>query len=104
VSELTIDNAEYLSELLVTDTRIYEVLRRTEDTIRVRQMRSTENVVRRDNIDGNPYPVVYRECVSDTGYPIRLLRRRKDGTFRFDRSGHALRPVAEPVDRTDYRE
>ncbi|MFZ4431636.1 MAG: hypothetical protein ACOYOQ_00415 [Microthrixaceae bacterium] len=96
----------WLEETLVTDTRVYEVVGATAKTITVRTTVKGDTV-RSQNIDGNPYPVVYRAVQSDPRGRTFTLRLRKDGTYRTGRSAHALRAATlidgVPVAYTDYR-
>lgn len=97
---------DFVSYTLVTDTQVYEVVKRTPHTATLRRTRPGENL-RSENRDGNPYPVVHTEAVSDPTGPTQVVRRRKDGTFRIADWSRPLRPATEidgkPVTRTDYR-
>jgi hypothetical protein len=95
---------EFLSQLLVTDTIVYQVVAVTECTIRVVPCKRGEPV-HVDRIDGNPYPVAWLEAIPTDG-PPRTVRRRQDGTYR-PADGNPLRPCRQidgkPVSRVDYR-
>jgi hypothetical protein len=76
---------DFITESLVSDTKTWEVIAVTPQTITIRPTRPGK-VLWSASIDGNPYPVTYSECVPHyigKGHPwVRTLRRRKDGTFR----------------------
>jgi hypothetical protein len=100
---------DFLSELLYTDTLIWEVVATTAKTITIRGTRRTAKEKRSDN--GSPYPIVYREVVSDPNRLTKVLKLRKDGTFRTGRGMNALRlapkmdfgsGIESPYDKTDY--
>lgn len=94
----------WLAETLWTDTRVWEVVAFTPQTITVRAA-TPGPVVRRENWDGNPFPVVWNAAESNPAGAVRRLRRRSDGTFRVGSS--PLRPAqtidGQPVTFTDYR-
>jgi len=96
----------FVRELLVTDTRVYEVVAVTARTLTLRPTRDTD-WSKSENRDGNPYPLVWTGQQPDPTAPTRLVRLRKDGTYRTHRSANPLRP-ATVVDGhvarfTDYR-
>ena len=107
VEEVKVAEGDYLAERLVTDTRVYKVVKvsATGKTLTLARC-GRGDVVKSDNIDGNPYPVVWTEAVAyeDEGFIVRL---RKDGTFRLFKWANPLRPATmidgKPVTRTDYR-
>jgi hypothetical protein len=98
------DGQRFATETLVTDTVAYDVVRHTAKTITVRRRRHTD-VNRRDpHVDQGPYPVIWTETESDPTYPQKVLRLRKDGTYRTHSSSNPLRFTNEaPEVRTDYR-
>lgn len=92
----------YVAETLVTDTVIYQIVGRTARTLTIRATRDGA-VTKRDNIGGNPYPVVFIAAEPDPGGAVFTVRLRKDGTYRLA-GGRPLRPVVgDPVRRVDYR-
>lgn len=95
---------DFVSHTLVTDTRVYEVVKVTPKTITLRPT-STGDVL---ESDGAPYPVVYREAVRQPySGSDKVLRVRKDGTYRVDDWAHPLTIArmidGKPVSRTDYK-
>lgn len=97
---------DFVQYVLVTDTSVYEVVGKTATGLRLRPAGSGE-VLRRTNFDGNPWPVVYTECVPSVEAGTFLVRRRKDGTYRVASWARPLRKAYEcegkPVRVTDYR-
>ena len=100
---------EFLTELLVTDTRTYEVIARTPKTITVRTTRPTGEKWS-ENRDGNPYPCVWHVVGPDENGHTYTLRLRKDGTYRMGQGANPLRPAKTydtsgglPAEFTDYR-
>lgn len=98
---------DFLSETLVTDTRVYQVAKVTARTVTLRGTTDGERV-RSENRDGNPYPCVWTEAVPvGDEYEMRTVRLRKDGTLRVIDGGRPLRPAqmidGKPVTYTDYR-
>jgi hypothetical protein len=95
---------DFVQEVLVTDTLVYEVTATTAKTMTVRRTRDTGTVAS-ENRDGNPYPVVYTGQEPDPGGYTRLVRLRKDGTYRV--GSRPLRPAwrvdGQVVRYTDYR-
>ena len=98
---------DFLSCLLVTDTRVYEVVATTEKTITVRETDDGDRTWRDPLVDQGASPVILTEQVVGEDNPTRVMRRRKDGTYRIDNGGYPLRPCRQcegvPVRRTDYR-
>lgn len=96
---------DYLEHPFVTDTQVYLVTKVTDKTITVVTTKDGENkwIDRR----GGPYPCVYQEVVADPQGLEKVLRRRKDGTFRIANYCNPLRPattiMGKPVEYTDYR-
>lgn len=99
------DDTRYLSETLVTDTIVYEIVGRTAKTLTLRKMRHGD-LARKVNHGGNPYPCVWEYAVPGDG-PTITVRLRKDGTYRTGQGGRPLRPATKidgrPVIYTDYR-
>ena len=97
---------DFLAWTMVTDTVVYEVVKTTASTITVRRTRGGD-VVRRHNVDGDPYPLVYTAERPDPTASTRVLRRRADGTFRVGNGANPMRPAIThegvPVSLTDYR-
>lgn len=98
----TYTGQRYATELLVTDTRAYDVVASTAKTIKVRNR--PEGEVVDTYMDGGPFPVVFNATKTDTDYPIKTLRLRKDGTYRMaDWAKPLWFQDEEPTTRTDYR-
>jgi hypothetical protein len=97
---------DYVEELLWTDTRVYEVVGRTERTVTLRHTQRGP-VVKNQTINGNPYPVTFYAAMPSPDATGFVLRRRKDGTYRTGRGMNPLRPASvidgQPVQRVDYR-
>lgn len=97
---------DFVSEVLVTDTRTYEVVAATAKTIRVRTTKAGESLTS-ERRDGNLYPVVWTEAVSDPTGTVFTLRLRKDGSFRFGPNSGRFRAATlvdgKPTSYTDYR-
>lgn len=100
-------DTQFLSELLWTDTIVWEIVKRTVKTITVRSTMTGE-VLSRENRDGNPYPCVFSEALSDPEGIVHVLRLRQDGTYRMGASGKPMRPAqmidGKPVRFADYRQ
>jgi hypothetical protein len=98
---------DFVSETLVTDTRTYEVVAVTAKTIRVRTTGRTNNILRSECRDGNPYPCTWFEVTSDPTGKTFTLRLRQDGTYRFAANSGKFRPATmidgKPASFVDYR-
>lgn len=105
--ELKSGQARFLAEVLVTDTRVWEVIRTTAQTITLRATKRGA-IVKRKNVDGNLYPVIWTEALPDPDGLVITRRIRSDGTVRTGSFANPLRPATEidgvVVDYTDYRE
>lgn len=107
-STTQVQPGSFVSYSLVTDSVTYEVIKTTERTITIRRTKQGE-VLRKENYGGNPYPVLWKECVSDEEGRTMTLRQRKDGHFgpkcgaSYSRIRHATLVDGKPVQRTDYR-
>ena len=97
---------DFVQYTLVTDTQVLEVVGITPNGIRLRYTTTGERMAS-DNVDGNPFPVVWREVLPCPGAMTQLVRRRKDGTYRVASWANRLRPAelidGKPVKFTDYR-
>lgn len=97
----------FITEVMVTDTRTYEVIAKTAKTITIRKTRRTDTVVKSENRDGNPYPCVWHEEVPDEDGAKYVLRLRKDGTYRIADWANPMRPATiidgKVTSYTDYR-
>lgn len=100
-----ITEVSFLSDTMVTDTRVFEVVAATDKTIQLRHT-VTGEVLQRQHRDGNPYPLVWAEAIVQPSAKIITVRRRRDGTYRVN-GGSPLRPATivdgRPVTYTDYR-
>ena len=65
----------FVQEILVTDTRVFEVIKVTAKTITIRDTRPGEKL-------SNENMIVLTEALSDPNGTTRTLKLRKDGTFR----------------------
>lgn len=98
---------DFLSELLVTDTIVWEVTKITPKTVTVRSTTNGETI-KNDHRGGNPYPVSYTEALANPEGRIKTLRVRKDGSIRNGSHARvsALYPTprinGKPASRTDY--
>ena len=84
-------------ELLVTDTIVYEIVGQTPKTISLRRCRKGDRVS-----DDAAWPLVYSAAIDDPNGDVKVLRLRKDGTFRSFSNSFALHFTSTPVFRTDY--
>lgn len=99
---------DYVSYTLVSDSVTYEVIKTTALSITIRRTKTGETL-RQENYGGNPYPVIWKECVPDEAGHTMTLRQRKDGHFgpksgaSYNRIRMATLVDGKPVKRTDYR-
>ena len=89
----------FVTETLVTDTVVYEVLDITAKTMTIRSMTRGEQVYH----NGEQLPVIGLKGVSDPLGDVKVVRLRKDGTYRTGRGMNPLRATTEPVFMTDYK-
>ena len=102
---------DFLSESLVTDTLVYEVVKVTAKTVTVRRMMSGGPVHEDTRCDKGAHglSVVWEEQVTKPEAETRTLRVRKDGTIRAGSHVGAspFYPTTKvngvPVRRVDYR-
>jgi hypothetical protein len=110
VDTTQLEVGDVISELLVTDTLMWQVIKTTKHTVTVALMSDTGNYWTYDT--GNPYPIVYNEVVLKdvSSGTTRLLRRHKDGLFWISkwRVAHKTQRIQNPLTqmvyarRTDY--
>jgi len=82
---------DFLSETLVTDTQVWEVIETTAKTVTVRDTRRVEGVIQ------SPSPMFVRYAVEpDPGSKAVVRRVRKDGTVRIENWSRPLRP-SKPI-------
>ena len=97
---------DFVQYTMVTDSVVLEVVRVSAKSIWIRRTKGGE-ILRSDNHDGNPYPVVYTEQVADEGGAVQRLGLTKKGFFRIDRSFGRIYPAhtinGKPVRKVDYR-
>ena len=99
---------DFLSEPLVTDTIVWEVVKITPKTLTVRST-TVGGTVHNDHRDGNPFPVNYAAALTDPHGRTKTLRVRGDGTVRMGshRGARAMYPTPTrggvPVRKVDYR-
>ena len=102
---------DFLSESLVTDTLVYQVVKVTKATVTVRRMMSGGPVHEDQHCDKGAHglSVAWEEQVANPNAETRTLRVRKDGTIRAGshvgaRPFYPARKVnGVPVRRVDYR-
>lgn len=96
-------NVVFVSETLVTDTRVYEIVRRSDRSLWLRPCVSGE-IVKRDNT--GRFGVVWNAAIPDPTGRVFRVGLRKDGTFRTGPGARALHPTrlinGTPVFRTDW--
>lgn len=85
-----ISASRFVSQTLVTDTAVHEVVGRTAKTITIRDTR--EGRVMR--AFGPHSTVIATEALSDPDAKTRVLRLRADGTFRTASWANPLRPAS----------
>jgi hypothetical protein len=89
--------AKFATELLVTDTLSWEVIRRTPNTLKLRMMRQGEVISRSEG----DYPIVYTEALPDENGQEVTVWLRADGTYRIA-NGRPLWFTDQPTFKTDY--
>lgn len=102
---------DYLSESLVTDTLVYEVVKVTAKTVTVRRMRSDGPAHTDEQCDKGAHglSVMWEEQVANPHAETRTMRVRKDGTIRSGSHAGAspfypTRTInGVPVRRVDHR-
>lgn len=101
---------DFVEELLVTDTMVYEVTFVTESGNGILIKRTADSSHQwKDEKRTTPegYGVVWIEQMSTPHTEERKLRRRLDGAFRIGRNSNPIRPCRRhegvPVSETDYR-
>jgi hypothetical protein len=105
LTPMPVKPGDILTELLVTDTVCYQVIRVTDKSIVISRMSDAPVPVISISRDGNPYPICYTAQIKPaTPTYVRRLMLRKDGTYRLHNSGHALRiaPTCEFADGNTY--
>ena len=102
---------DFLSESLVTDTLVYEVVKVTAKTVTVRRTMTGDKFTKDTACDegANGLAVTWEEQVINPHAEARTLRLRKDGTIRSGSHVGAspFRPAklvdGKPARRVDYR-
>lgn len=101
----TVKVGDYIAESLASDNRIWEVVKTTAKTITLRSTKRGE-LVKKENIDGNQFPVAYYAVESDPEGATRILRERasvRPGYFAF-RFGYPVNIMkGQPLKKVDYR-
>ena len=98
---------EFVSEMLETDTIVYQVVASTAKSLTLQRTLSGRLM------ENAPNNVSYHQAVPWLNLPVDIagevqirLRRRQDGTFRRRKRAHAIGPAFYirdvPVTRTDY--
>jgi hypothetical protein len=90
---------KFMTETLVTDTLCYEVIAETAKTLTIRSMARGEQVY----TDGAPLPVIGLRAISDPNGDTKVVRLRKDGTYRKAQGYNPLRFTETPIFYTDYK-
>lgn len=106
-----IQAGDFLSESLVTDTIVYEVVKVTAQTATIRHTDSTGTTHEDPHCDkgANGLSVQWEGCKPNPDAETRRLHIRKDGTLRIGNHTGArpLRPTrtidGQPVARRDWR-
>lgn len=103
---------DFITEDLYSDTVVWEVIKTTGKTITARRCTKGDTLHREDR-NGNGWPQIYREALTDPDGDVRILRERKrrngkDGHYSFDTDGrrgtYPARMIdGKPVSVTDYR-
>ena len=97
---------DFVQYTMVTDTQVYEVMGKTAKTLQLRTTVDGERM-KSENVDGNPYPLVYVAVESWDGTQTETVRLRKDGTYRMASWANPIRFAecidGKPVRFTDYR-
>ena len=108
---LTVEPGMFLSESLVTDSIVWEVVKVTPKSVTLRPTTEGDEITEDESCDkgANGLSVVWNERVSNPNAETRTLRVRKDGTIRFG-SHVGARPMyrtpmknGKPVARRDNR-
>jgi hypothetical protein len=108
---LTVEPEMFLSESLVTDSIVWEVVKVTPKSVTLRPTIEGDEITEDENCDKGAYglSVVWTEQKSNPEAKARTLRVRKDGTVRFGNHVGA-RPMyrtpmknGKPVSRRDWR-
>ena len=108
---LTVEPGMFLSESLVTDSLVYEVVKVTAKSVTVRRTMTGGAIYDDERCDKGAHglPVVWEEQVINPNAKTRTLRVRKDGTIRAG-SHVGARPFhktpmvnGRPARRVDYR-
>lgn len=102
---------DFLSESLVTDTLVYEVVKVTAKTVTVRRTMTGDKFTKDTACDegANGLAVTWEEQVINPHAETRTLRLRKDGSVRMGShaGAHPLYPTRKingvPVQRRDWR-
>ena len=100
---------DYLSESLVTDTIIWEVVKVTAKTVTIRTTQDAGEITEDTRVDKAPMPVLWEARKANPAGRTQTLRVRKDGSVRLgDHAGsRPLYPArminGKPVRRVDYR-
>lgn len=102
---------DFLSESLVTDTLVYQVVKVTKATVTVRRTMTGDKFTKDTACDegANGLAVTWEEQVINPHAETRTLRLRKDGTIRSGSHVGAspFRPAklvdGKPARRVDYR-
>lgn len=104
---------DFLSQALVTDTLVYEVIKATAKTITLRECKRGELVHK--EYSGGDFPISFTQALPDPDGEVivckeRKLRSGKGGHYTTDRSSSrpnwlrvAKTIEGQPVYRTDYR-
>lgn len=102
----TYDDARYMVELLVTDTRCWEVVKRTACTMTLRRMRYTDERIIDERCDPGAWGSrpAWTVMAPDEHGDTFVVRRGKDGTYCGPHGGRTLRPSHLPHSYRDYRD
>lgn len=110
-SVATLEVGDVIGEVLVTDSVLWVVIKKTDKTITVALAEDTGYSFIQSGHENVACPIVYHEVVAPTlPRQTRVLRDRKDGTIHLNSWSRAFRCTAIPfpdgrvgyVRRTDY--
>ena len=96
-NDLDLQVGDVISELLVTDTIMWQVIKKTNSTVTVAMMSDT-GYTWKDNPEAY-LPVVFSEVELTDTTTTRTLRRRKDGMFWINSYRPAYRATLRRNDR-----
>lgn len=101
----TVQVGDYVSQTLYTDTAVWEVIKTTAKTITLRSTKPGR-IVKKEHVDGHPYPLVHYSVEPHPEGEVKVLRERtsvRPGYFAFT-FGYPVSVIqGEPTKMVDYR-